>query len=375
MKRIGIDISVLSDPNRTGIGNYIYGLTKSLLKISKYEQFVLFGICPLKTHKDLTNLHFHRRKNVQKSILKIPARLSRRSFILWQQLNWPPIDFFTGQIDIFHSFNWYLPPHKKGKIISTIFDMTSVKFPSWHHERTVELDRIRFNRTARLANLVVTISESSKKDILRYYPHLKVDIIYPAVSDIFLKTVDSQKNSLVLNKYKLKEGYYLSVATLEPRKNISSLIYAYLKSNLSDPLVLVGGEGWKSEKLMSIAKKYPDKIKLTGYIPEEELPILYKNAKIMLYPSLYEGFGIPVLEAMTCGTPVICSNNSSLPEVGRDSVYYINPKKSVEIIKALLDVSSSKGLRFNMSKKGHSQAKRFSWEKSARKLLDIYSKL
>lgn len=370
--RIGLDISVLNDKNRTGIGVYTYNLIDAILKQDREDQFVLFGIATLSTYDYLKNLPFKNYPNVQMKIFKWPAKLFRTSFLIWQKLNFPPIEIFTGSVDVFHSFNWYLPPQKNGKKIATIFDMTSLLYPQWHQAKTTQLDSLRFQRISQKADLVIAISESAKNDFLKYSPKSKVEVVYPSADERFNPYIKKEFIKDVLQKYHLHPGYFLSVATLEPRKNLDNLIKAYLQTDLIDPLVLVGGAGWKSDQLVHLATQYPERIKLTGFVSDEQLPAFYKGAKCLVYPSLYEGFGIPVLEALRCGTAVICSGSSSLPEVGGNAVLYVDPYSVEDIQKRLIEISKGERLGRQITQKGLKQAEKFSWEKSAQKLLSLY---
>ncbi len=358
---IGIDISVLNDPQKSGVAVYTYQLIKALLKINRKDKFILFGLSPFAAFKNLDNLDFKKYPNVEMKIYKMPSRLFRLIFLIWQKINWPPIESFIGRVDVFHSFNWYLPPQKKGKVVATVFDMTPFLYPQFHLQKTIQLDTLRLSRIKKAADLVITISENSKKDFLKFAPEKKVEVIYPGISAQFKEKV-----------VRSKEGYILSVGTLEPRKNIKRLIDAYLQTNLKEKLVLVGNLGWKNDELLTIIKKNADRIITTGYVPDEDLPYIYGQAICFIYPSLYEGFGIPVLEAMSCGVPVITSKISSLPEAGGDAVYYIDPLNVTDIKNALLKVVKSKKIREDMTRKGFKQVKKFSWVNSAKKLNSLY---
>lgn len=364
-KKIGLDISVLNDQNKTGIGVYTYNLIDAVLRQDREDQFVLFGIATLSSYDYLSSL-FNGYPNVEKKIFKWPAKLFRTSFLVWQKLNFPPIEAFIGPVDMFHSFNWYFPPQSKGKKIATVFDMTAISHPEWHQEKTSQLDLLRFEKIAKNADLTVAISKSARKDFLKFSPASKVEVIYPAVRENLL----GKDGKGVLEKYGLKPGYFLSVATLEPRKNLEGLIQAYLQTDIKEPLVLVGGAGWKSDKLSQFARENPNII-LPGFVPDKDLPALYKNASCFVYPSFYEGFGMPVLEAMELGAPVICSETSSLPEVGGEAVIYVDPYSLKSIKEGLLEVLDEKK-RQRMIKAGLKQVKKFSWEKSAEKLIRLY---
>ena len=373
-KIICLDISVLNDKNKTGVGVYTYELIKALLKINKRDKFILFGFATFKTFNFLKNLEFRNYPNVEMKIYKMPAKLFRRLFLFWQKIDWPNIEKLVGPIDIFHSFNWNLPPVKNSKMVATVFDMTPNLTPNYHQKKTIQLDNVRLNRIRNKADLVITISENSKKDFLKFAQGKRTEVIYPGVSDIFMQKITAAKSKKVLKKYDLEKGYILAVGTLEPRKNIRYLIKAYLKSNLAEKLVLVGNWGWEKSDLLENIKSNKDKIILTGFIPDEDLVYLYHGALCLVYPSLYEGFGIPILEAMSCGVSVISSNTSSLPEVGLDAVIYIDPSDIDSLVSALRIIKDPQ-LRTSLIKKGLQQAKKFSWEKSANKLNQLYQML
>lgn len=375
MRKIGLDISVLNDQKKTGIAVYTEELIKALLKINQKDQFILFGLTTFSTFNYLQNLNFKDYPNVKMKIFKWPAKFFRISFLLWQKINWPTIEDLIGSVDLFHSFNWYFPPQRFGKKVATVFDLTSITHPEWHDKRTTELDIIRMKRIAQFADLTIAISDNSKKDFLSFKPKGLVEVIYPAVSSDFSEKININKANDVFKKYHLKSGYFLSVSTLEPRKNIANLIKAYLSMNTDKSLVLVGKIGWKSEEILNLANKYPEKIKILNFVSQEDLKNLYKNALCLVYPSFYEGFGIPVLESLTLGTPVICSQTSSLPEVGGLAVYYIDPNNINSIKEALIKLSQDKNLCKDLIKKGYSQAKKFSWENSAKKLNSLYEQI
>lgn len=370
--KICLDISVLGDYQKTGIGVYTYNLIKSLLNLNKTDNFILFGITTFKTYENLKNLEFNNCPNVKLKIVKLPLKVFRNTFWLWQKLNWPPIEYFVGNVDIFHSFNWYLPPVRMAKVIATVFDMTSLKFPKLHLKKTIQLDKIRVDRIKKYADLIITISENSKKDFLKFAPGKKVEVIYPGISKNFLRKASDEKINQVLKKYNLKRGYILSVGTLEPRKNLKFLIEAYLKSNLNKKLVLAGGFGWGNNELLDMIRKHDDKIIATGYVKEEDLPIFYKGADFFVYPSLYEGFGIPLLEAQASGCPVITSSVSSLPEAGGRAAIYVDPYSLEDLVRAIREI---RGVREKLIKRGLKNISRFSWEASAKKLKSLYHKI
>ena len=373
--KIGIDISDLNDSQRTGIAVYIYELLNELIRLDQDDEFILFGIATFKTHNYLKNLDFKKYPNVKLKIMRWPARLFRQTFIAWQKFNFPPIEKLIGSIDIFHSFNWYLPPTKSAKSVGTFFDMTAITNPEWHLAKTTQMDKLLFKRMSKLNDVVITISGASKKDFLNYSPKSRVEVIYPAAAKIFNPAVNKNLNKKILDKYNLKSGFILSVSTLEPRKNLEGLIKAYLNLKTDAKLVLVGKSGWKNQELERLIERYKDKIISLGFVPENELPTLYQEAVFLIYPSFYEGFGIPILEAMSCGTPVIISNNSSMPEVGGEAAVYIDPYKTESMTKVMNLFLSDKKLLEKHRRLVLVQAKKFSWEVSAKKLIKLYKQI
>lgn len=373
--KIGIDISVLNDIQRTGIAVYTYNLIDAILKINKKDKFVLFGIATYETFNYLKNLPFKNCPNVEMKIFRIPARAFRIGFLLWQKINWPPIESLIGEVDIYHSFNWYLPPQKKGKVVATIFDMTPFLFPQFHMEKTIQLDTVRLNRIKNAADLIVTISENSKRDFLTFAPKKWVEIVYPAVTEKFKVQNNQPWVRRILKKYGVIPGYFLFVGSIEPRKNIQKLIEAFIKGNFDNQLVIVGARGWKNEAINDLIEKNKHNIIITGYVSVDDLPILYNQALCLIYPSFYEGFGMPVLEAMLAGTAVICSRNPSLSEVGGDATLYINPDRIESIRKAMDKISKDSGLKKDLIKRGRAQVEKFSWGKSADKLNNLYQEV
>lgn len=372
MKTIALDISVLNDRQRTGIAKYTYDLIEALLRINHHDQFILFGFSTFDSFDELNNLPLKNYDNVQLKIFKMPARFFRTFFLIWQKFNWPNIEKFTGSIDIFHSFNWYFPPTQSAKTVATVFDMTPLLFPKWHQKKTVQLDRARLLKIKQNADLVITISENSKKDFLRFSANNHIEVIYPGVSSTFLHPSGLKQSKQILSKYQINRPFFLSVGTLEPRKNIPRLIEAYLSSAVSDKLVLVGNWGWENHQLADLIKSHSDKIITTGFVPENDLPYLYNNASALIYPSFYEGFGLPLIEAQASGCAVICADNSSLHEVAGTAALYIDANSTADLASAIVKVKS---LREKLIQKGYQNVKRFSWDKSAKQLNQLYQQL
>lgn len=371
-KKIAIDISMLKDDAYTGTAVYEYNLIKNLLEINKTDRFILFGVDSIGGSDKLSKLEFGKRDNVTIKVVKIPEKLLRTFFIGWQKINLPPVEFFTGPIDLFHSFNWYLPPQSKGKQIGTFYDLTPLLFPKWHTKRNVEINRFLLNRYAEKADKLVTISENSKRDFESIYGVADIDIVYPA-SNITETPAGDFKD--LMKKFNITPDYLLSVGTIEPRKNLPKLVDAYINSGVKNQLVITGMHGWENEAVYKKISSSKANIIVTGYVSAGELKSLYENARLFIYPSLYEGFGIPVLEAMQSKVPVITSRISSLPEVGGDAAMFINPHDTADISGAIIKVLSDKDLSKRMISDGLKQSAKFNWHDSARKLNDIYQRL
>lgn len=416
MKRIGIDVSVLANENKTGIGVYCFNLIDNLLLLNKTDKFILFAITPLDSSNEDIN-YFKKYSNVEIKIIRLPVQIFRRMFLLWQKINWPPIEYFIGKVDIFHSFNWLIPPQKSGKKIATFYDLSPILFPQWHLLQTTQIDKKRFERMSKMADLIITISQNSKKDFVEKYGERGIEVIYPGTSmgdRGNMGDIESPSTSLRVNKY------ILFVGTMEPRKNLDGLIKAYadleaarqstknrsrdqiahlgfvsrqsksrdmdkdvretashflIATDFAAPkLVIAGSKGWMFDQIYALPGKLgiEDRVKFLDFVSDEKLISLYKNALCLVYPSFYEGFGIPVLEAMSLGVPVICSNTSSFPEVGGKAVLYVDSHKVEDIVRALQKISEDENLRKSLIKKGFVQAKKFNWGESARKLNKLY---
>ena len=220
---------------------------------------------------------------------------------------------------------------------------------------------------------VITISESSKNDIISRYQLKsdKVEVVYPGIKP----GSKDMSNTNIKEKYHIEGPYILFVSTLQPRKNLVRLIEAIarIEETVKIKLVVVGRKGWKYEEILAAPKKYgiEDKIMFLDFVDDQDLSLLYKEADLFVMPSLYEGFGLPVLEAMKNGCPVATSNTSSLPEAGGDAAAYFDPESIEDMASVITDVLTDKKMRDNMINKGHEQVKKFSWEKSAKEALSI----
>jgi glycosyltransferase involved in cell wall biosynthesis len=234
-------------------------------------------------------------------------------------------------------------------------------------------------RFLRAADAVIAVSQHTKDDAIRTYgiEEEKISVIYEGVSDRF-RRASPDAITAVRRKYGLPGGFILSVATIEPRKNLTSLLEAYhaLRSEFAENrLVLVGKKGWLYADFFRRIRELglEDQVIFPGYVPDEDLPAMYSAADLFVFPSLYEGFGLPVLEALACGAPVVASNASSLPEVAGDAALLVDPNDGEALVHEMRAVLSNAELSHDMQTRGPKQAAKFSWHKAARETLDVYS--
>lgn len=275
----------------------------------------------------------------------------------------------------FGPFN--LPKHIKR--VTFIHDLTPLLFPQYHVFHSQWLQRLFLPSILRRATHVITNSAHTRQDLIQFFPFtankstatlLGKDLMYRPIED-----------AEVLNAYGIQPPYLLCVGTIEPRKNIKVLLAAFdrLKTETNYPfqLVLLGKKGWKSDGIYQRIQASPfrEDIHLPGFVEREALPVIYSMAEIFIYPSLYEGFGLPVLEAMSCGVPVLTADVSSLPEVGGEGALYFDPRSVEELLDWLIQLSDSPALRWQQGRLGLERATQFSWEKTARETDAIFDRL
>lgn len=299
--------------------------------------------------------------------------------ILWEQI-FLPFSLWRNNIQVYHSTGFTLPFFKPKKIkhVVTIADMTFFSHSIYHIWWKVWYFRYMIPYALKKADRVITISESTKEDILKMIKisSKKIKSIYLGV-DAHLTPQKERGQQKRLEKYSITRPYILFVGMLEPRKNIMGLIraYAQVKEKDSHHLVLVGKKGWKYEDIFMTVKELglQNMVHFLGYVPDEDLSSLYSSATCFVYPSFYEGFGIPVLEAMACGCPVITSNNSSMKEIAGNAAVLIDPENKEAIADAIELVISNKKEQERMRKAGLLHVKKFRWETMAQETKNLYA--
>jgi glycosyltransferase involved in cell wall biosynthesis len=305
----------------------------------------------------------------------------RMGVLLSQLLGWP-MDKTFGATRIFHATNHLLAHFKQAQTIYTLHDLIFLHFPQYHLPYNRWYLTLTMPRYLRAADVIVTPSECSRQDAIKFYhlPESKINVIYEAAAPHFKPIGDPAEADRVRQKYNLPAKFILHVATIEPRKNLSRLLDAFQALLAEWPdlkLVLVGKKGWLYEsffqKLQSSGLQ--ECVIFPGYIEEADLPSFYHLAELFAFPSLYEGFGLGPLEAMACGTPVISSNSSSLPEVVGEAGLLVNPTDTAAWVAALRRVLSDAELRVDLKQRGLLQAQKFSWARAVAELKQIYHTL
>ena len=298
--------------------------------------------------------------------------------MLWMQVVFP-LKLLFFKADILFCSGSIAPIFSPCPVVLTIFDMSFMRYPkTCDFMFRVYLKVLMRFLKYRVAK-VITISKFSKSEIVELLniPESKITVTYLGSSRIF-KTIHSEEKIKEIKKsYSASENFILNIGTLEPRKNVISLIEAFSilkeKYGLIHKLVIGGKRGWYYDTIFEKVKElgFGNEVVFTDYIPENVLPLLYNAADLFVYPSLYEGFGLPILEAMACGCPVITSNSSSLPEVVGDAAILVNPLSVDELAQAMLKVLKDNELRSKMVEKGLQRAKMFTWEKTADEILTV----
>lgn len=365
-------VSSFMDGRRTGVGNYTFNLVKGLQKIGKGEDLILvhFAKRPEEAYKKSKEVVVRKLPSKLTEMLSLPSTLHRMPCDV---VHFPA---FTGsQVRAYSA--------ARVPIVLTVHDLTPILFPEAHPTKSALLWGKAFRSAAQYVAHWICDSETTKMDLMRF---LGIDenciTVVPLAADrLFRKLTQSKDASKTLiEKYGVAGKFILYVGTLEPRKNIPNLLRAFAvvkRGNIPHKLVLVGAAGWKYDEIFKVIEDLgiQGDVILPGYVPDEDLVLLYNFADLFVYPSLYEGFGLPPLEAMACGTPVVTSNRSSLPEVVGDAALLVDPSDVEALADAIENVLVDQDLRNKLAKKALDRAQLFSWEKTAQQTWSVYEKV
>ena len=310
------------------------------------------------------------------------ARLPRKRWRLRAAVSYfggPGLDRTFPGVSLFHATEHLLPKLTQARSVFTLHDVAYLLFPEYHLPRNRIYLRTMMPRFLRRADRIIAVSENTRRDALRFYPldPAKVEVIPEGVEVRFRPDVDGGVVSHVRHRYRLPERFILTVGTIEPRKNLRTLVEAYAGLRAMHPevgLVIAGGRGWLFEPLFEQVRALglEDQVIFTGHVPDDDIPALLNAAEVFAFPSEFEGFGLPPLEAMACGVPVVSSNAASLPEVVGDAGLLLPPRDVRGWVTTLDRVLDDGQLRSDLSARGVSRARLFSWDTAARRTLEVY---
>ncbi len=363
---IGIDASRAVTRERTGTENYSLNLIRYLLALESGHRYRLYF------NQSPTAELFPTTADLELRVMPFP-RLWTHLRLSWEMARQPPDVLFVPA--------HVLPLVRPRSSVVTVHDLGYLYYPRAHPL----LDRLyldlstRYN--ARAASRVIADSQATKDDLVRHYgiePD-KITVVYPGRDETLQPMEDEATIEKVKARYGIRGDYILYVGTLQPRKNLGRLLEAYAivrkqaKKGETPCLVMAGRKGWLYDQIFQQVERLglETEVILPGYVPQDDLPALLSGARLFVFPSLYEGFGLPVLEAMACGTPVLCSNVSSLPEVAGDAALLVDPLDVRSIAEAMNHLLQEEGLRTQLVERGFRQARQFSWDRCARETLAV----
>lgn len=375
---IGVDIS--SIPYGTGVSNYTLNLVGHLLKIDKKNHYKLF-FSSLRLPLPLEIKKLQHYPNVKIYHYRWPIRLLQ---FFWNQLHWLPIELFVGKCDIFHTSDWTQPPTIRAKTVTTVHDLVPLLYPQWSSPIITSVHRRKLALATRYCQHFIAVSQSTKNDLLKLFPQTpnrQVTVIYEAAEDKydkFLQLTPSSRQRKIQNLRRLYDlrYFFLAQATRQPRKNLPRLIEAFNNFRVKYPksqldLAIAGKYGWGND-IVHLKNPW---IKILGYIPEKDMVTLHAAAVCLVYPSLYEGFGLPVIKSMKVGTPVITANTSSLPEIVGKAAVLVDPESTTELEHAIEQVARLANLRTRLARLGLKQAQKYNWSNTAQQTLKIYQQI
>lgn len=378
-KRLIIDGEVLVMPHFSGIGHYTLELLRAIDKELNTRHDIEVSV--LIHYRHIEKAKQYGFKNIEIIPSPFSLRISNGLKIRNKQ---PFLDLLFGKgIYLFPNFSSW--PLLRSKSIPIIYDLSYEKYAEFAEPRNQQFLSEQVRKAASRADQIITISENSKREIASFY-HVspkKIDVCYPAVDRDHFYRQSHEDIAKTLKKYDLKEKYILFVGNIEPRKNLKNLLLAYEKLPVGvrkqHSLLLVGAKGWQDEEIFETIERLQargDTIQMPSHRVEDvDLPAIYSGASVFVYPSIYEGFGIPPLEAMACGVPVIASNNSSLPEACGSAALLVEADSVDQICSSINSVLGNTTLSERCIYKGYRQVEVFSWESSANKLLNLVGSL
>ena len=351
-----------------GKGVWTTNALKSILNLDRQNDYYLYT-----NTEDETEFRFFPNVHV--------LRIQGKGF-LWHWRLYKTL--LKDKIDILISTESYIIPFihdpQKLKVALVVHDLVAFKSPAKHQRKATIIEHITLKGAVKKSKWIFTVSEYTKKDLIHKYSKLglenKTTVVYAGVRDIFARKMDSNKIVSVQRRYNLDPDYMMMAGTLEPRKNILGALEAYSllspKNQQRFRFVVIGKKGWYYKQIFQRVKdmNLAMRVKFLEFIPDDDLVTLMQGAKIFLFPSFYEGFGLPILEAMQCGVPVLASRVTSIPELGVDAIHYADPSDPVDIADGITQLIENEEYRNELKGKGFEQVKNFSWGRTAKFMLD-----
>ncbi len=356
-----------------GIGRYTRHLIRTLARVDRDNRYILYS-----AGRDPDGYQWPANFRLR----SLPLT-DRHLAIIWQRLRLPiPVELITGRVDILHSPDFVLPCVWRAKKVLTVHDLSFMRYPECSSPALLDYLMRSVPPSVSRADLVLADSENTRQDVidlLNVAPD-RVCVVYAGVEERFLVDSEEDDRDDVLGRYGIDRPYILGLGTLQPRKNFARLIQAYARlreRGIDQCLVIGGAPGWLYQDIYDTidALHLQGQVIMAGFVRDADLPALYRHADVFAFPSLYEGFGIPVLEAMACGTPVVTADTSSLPEVAGDAALMVSPFDVEALADAIWRLVDDSDLREGMVRRGYCRAARFTWETAAHSLLDVYGLL
>ena len=375
--KIAIDASSLTINPFSGLSEVIHNLLLYLPFLDSNDQFILF-------------MNYFRKYIVKEKIAypqtkRKNCRLPRRLTALWWAFDWPPIDFYLPETDIFHSLHIQIPPANKIKTVLTVHDCRYLALPEFYKDREVETYQQQMQKSLSRVDMVATVSEFTRQELINHFsfPEDRIRVIYNGFSPLKQENRDKKKISRFIENNNLPEYYLLYTGVLDPRKNLERLIeaMAQCRQEVDDfpDLVIAGipNMEWNRSKYARKAKKLSvfDHIHICGVVEKDVLTGLMQKAHVLCYPSLYEGFGFPPLEAMSVGVPVLAGNSSAIPEITDHAACLVNPLSVEDIAHGLNRVVFDQNYRQELIELGFSQIKKYSWSRAATEYMSLYKEV
>jgi len=355
--KIGVDVS--QAVYGTGVSVYTKNLVEHLLEIDHENEYVLYG-GSLRRLGELKQRFPEDREKLRRRFYRMPPTVAD---VVWNRWHVGRMEWLTGRLDVFHSSDWTQPPTRAFKV-TTVHDLAPLKLPKYTGPKVLSAHKRRLSWVKREVDRIIVPSKSTREDLVELgFEEGRIRVIYEAVEEIYGKRSEREVEE-VRRKYRLGEDYLLMVGTAG-RKNVRRIVRAFEKIRKKEQqLVFTGERPDDAEETRGV--------RFLGYVKDEELVRLYNGAKLLVYATLYEGFGLPVLQAMACECPVVTSNISSMPEIAGDAAVLVDPKNEDEIAEG---VKKALANRRKLIEKGEKRVREFSWERMARETLEVYKEV